>query len=83
MLPSRGEGRRFGRKTTVDQERRSVARHEVMSTRVTTVVYVAPEVPLTSAGEKADTTQYGTAIDIWAFGVVIFQVLTRAYFMQH
>ncbi len=65
--------RRFCRKTTVDQEQRPVARQEVMPTRVTNVAYVGPEVPLTSAGEQADTTRYFTAIDIWAFGVVLFQ----------
>ena len=52
-----------------------------MSTRVTTVTYVAPEVPLLSAGERETETQYGTAIDIWAFGAVLFQVLSQEHFV--
>ena len=47
-----------------------------MSTRVTTAVYLAPEVALANTGEQESETLYGTSVDIWAFGVVLFQVLS-------
>ncbi len=75
-LPSCSAGRRVCRKTTVDEKRRSVVREEMMSTRVTTALYLAPEVALLSAGEQESETLYGTAIDIWGFGAVLFQVLS-------
>ena len=80
-LPSRSAGTRFCRKTTVDEERRSIVREEAMSTRVTTALYLAPEVALLSAGEQESETPYGTAIDIWGFGVVLFQVLSGEHFV--
>ena len=67
-LPSRSVGQRMRGKTTVDEERQSVVRQEVMSTRVTTAVYLAPEV--------ASKARYGKSVDVWAFGVVLFQVLS-------
>ena len=81
-LPSCSAGRRkFRLKTTVDQGEFAVDRGEVMSTRVTTAVFLAPEVPLTSKGEREDTTRYSTAIDIWAFGAVLYQVLSLEHFV--
>ena len=75
-LPSRSAGQRICCKSTVDEQGLSVAREEVMTTRVSTATYLAPEVPLRSAGELDFETRYGTAIDIWAFGAVLFQVLS-------
>ena len=75
-LPSRSAGLRICCKSTVDEQGLSVAREEVMTTRVSTATYLAPEVPLRSAGELDFETRYGTAIDIWAFGAVLFQVLS-------
>ena len=69
------------RKTTVDQQARPVDREEVMSTRVTIATFVAPEVPLLSGWERETETQYSTAIDIWAFGAVVFQVLSEEHFI--
>ena len=81
-LPSSSAGtQRKRRKTTVDKQGRPVAREEVMSTRVSTPNYVAPEVPLLSVWERETETQYGTAIDIWAFGAVLFQVLSEEHFV--
>ena len=52
----------------------------MLSTRVTTYVYLAPEVALIDE-HTADETRYGTAIDIWAFGAVLYQVLSLKLFI--
>ena len=82
-LPSRSAGTRvrIRCKRNVDEEKNPVDRQELMSTRVTTPIVLAPEVPLTSAGEAQDEALYGTAIDIWAFGVVLYQVLALKHFV--
>ena len=46
---------------------------------MTTALYLAPEVALLSAGEQERETRYGCAIYIWAFGAVLFEVLSGRY----
>ena len=81
-LPSRSAGTRYrvSGKRTMDQHGLAVGHEELLSTRVTTPVFLAPEVAL--VGEyTGDDARYGTAIDIWAFGAVLYQVLTLKLFI--
>ena len=47
-----------------------------MSTRVSTLRYLSPEVAIQEgAADAPDEATYGTALDVWSFGVTLFEAL--------
>ena len=69
------------RRTRVREKRRRDATEWAMTHNVCTLIYCAPENLCRAEGLEPEAT-YGLAVDVWAFGAILFEMLTLQHFCQ-
>jgi len=74
VLPPAGKRTAMAKKTTVDCDGAPVDREALLTTKVTTLAYLSPEVLVVDHEEER--LYYSSALDIWAFGAIMFEVMT-------
>ena len=69
------------RRTRVRQKRRRDETEWPMTHNVCTLIYCAPESLFRAEGLEDEAT-YGLAVDVWAFGAILFEMLTLQHFCE-